>query len=569
MARSLSDFRGAYSELESGRCMVTPTHSTDYQGGGQKQANTKVHAPIHINRSRRGDDLQHTDVHTSQSIADNDDELNDREFTERQEKTTTVESLRSCIGNWVCLLFGFLVLAGSIAMTVFGFLASEFSQKTSSVDNVTTEVRDKELFETLTSLKTYGPIMIGCAVFIIMCACVLLCDARDRLNKVVEPEDARKEATTLYYTEVLRRIYDDEMRQKDLEETRRRTKKIDEYFEYMSRYPIGRRTLIRALRPRSFSDPCVRLDTAFPDAYEYARERLTNNPLQQPFCDENLNPNLIVDSSPNLPTQESAKRELPAPLDAKEALFPPVQRSCEKKPTTLGTLPPISSRSNNGPIKVDEDTTSLPVGSLEKLYLGDDVIIGGTRKKQKKKNGKRKKKKTSSKVPQGGDKALPVLTLLDTSQTNADGETISKLESAQEARNSSLQYAAKDKLEQGKKEQIDGSHLAEVQKTYHGVDSSDLTAGSASAYDRGKIITVASVTNELEPEARTHQWVTENRGQSWKRRAWADGEGAARSNDSDFIDADDPNINLRKSSTDSLSFEGPKTLSLRHQAMVL
>lgn len=565
MARSYGDIRGAYSELECGRIIVTPAHCTDYQAAHSSALDK---SSITIPTVRIPHDQHRTEVHTSQSTGENDvEEIIVQPDSTKRKKYNTVQNLRICIGNWLCLLVGLIVLSGSITMTVFGFLANDFSQTINNVGNVTSKERDDALYETLTKLKTYGPIMIGCGCFIIMCACVLLCDARDRLKAAIEPEDTKKDTAAINYVEAFRRMYEEEMRQKDAEETERRTKKIDEYFEYMSRYPIGRRTLIRALRPRSFSDPCVRLDTPLPDSYEYAKERLRNNPIGRNSKANGTYSDLDVNLSMNQHFIRSTKPKS-ASQNSIQHLSPSHQITLESKPTNLATLPPIKSRSNNGPIKVNVDTSSLPVGSLEKLYLGDDTIIGGTRKKQKRKKGKRKKKTANPKADAEGENSHPVSTLPDTNQETTDVKTASKLEVAQEARNPILLDPAKDQLELSQSDRIDGFRFTDVKSGYHGHENTDSPLAAARA-SRDKIITVASVTSELEPSARTMKWVTESNDQPWNR-TWSDNRYTTEPfGDDELNETADSNSNIRKSSTGSLSFEGPSTLGLGHQAMVL
>ena len=87
------------------------------------------------------------------------------------------------------MLIGIIIAAGSIAMTACSYFADVLARETILVGNVTEIIVDDHLRSRITKFRTIGPVLIGLGIFFILCACVLLCEARDRLKKTTEESE--------------------------------------------------------------------------------------------------------------------------------------------------------------------------------------------------------------------------------------------------------------------------------------------------------------------------------------------------------------------------------------------
>ena len=97
--------------------------------------------------------------------------------------------LRFCSTSCVCMFIGVTIALGSIAMTVCSYFADAIARETNFAGNVTEIVIDEHLRSRIAKFRTIGPILIGLGIFFMLCACVLLCEARDRLNKTSEESE--------------------------------------------------------------------------------------------------------------------------------------------------------------------------------------------------------------------------------------------------------------------------------------------------------------------------------------------------------------------------------------------
>lgn len=91
--------------------------------------------------------------------------------------------LRFCSTSCWCMIIGVTITCGSIAMTACSYFAEVLATETFMHRNVTEIIVDDHLRLKLAKLKTIGPILIGLGIFFMLCAFVLLCEARDRLNQ--------------------------------------------------------------------------------------------------------------------------------------------------------------------------------------------------------------------------------------------------------------------------------------------------------------------------------------------------------------------------------------------------
>ncbi|XP_070554854.1 uncharacterized protein [Ptychodera flava] len=78
------------------------------------------------------------------------------------------------------VLIGLLIFAGGLGMTVMGYYADELSDKTIVNGNTVEVVRDSVRYDHLYNFRIVGPIIMGCGIFTILCACVVLQEAREK-----------------------------------------------------------------------------------------------------------------------------------------------------------------------------------------------------------------------------------------------------------------------------------------------------------------------------------------------------------------------------------------------------
>ncbi|XP_022107147.1 uncharacterized protein LOC110988170 [Acanthaster planci] len=122
----------------------------------------------------------------------------------------TIVCRKHCTTVLACLLVGVMITLGSVAMTVCGYFAMNIASETVRSENSTTVLIDEELHENLNKFRTFGPVMIGFGSFLIMCACVLLCEEKDKKTKsrtqanenlLSEHERIMQEARERFYNE--------------------------------------------------------------------------------------------------------------------------------------------------------------------------------------------------------------------------------------------------------------------------------------------------------------------------------------------------------------------------------
>ncbi|XP_071511560.1 uncharacterized protein [Diadema antillarum] len=83
----------------------------------------------------------------------------------------------------ICLVLGIVVASGSVAMTACGYMSHEIAMQTVVVGNDTIKMVDEKLRAQVERFRTFGPVLIGLGSFIAMCACVLMCEARDEAKR--------------------------------------------------------------------------------------------------------------------------------------------------------------------------------------------------------------------------------------------------------------------------------------------------------------------------------------------------------------------------------------------------
>ncbi|XP_072045278.1 LOW QUALITY PROTEIN: uncharacterized protein [Amphiura filiformis] len=106
-----------------------------------------------------------------------------------QDDNPPYQQLRFCSTSCMCMIIGVIITAGSIAMTACSYFADVLARETIIAGNVTEIILDEHLRTRITRYRTIGPVLIGLGSFFILCACVLICEARDRLMKPSEESE--------------------------------------------------------------------------------------------------------------------------------------------------------------------------------------------------------------------------------------------------------------------------------------------------------------------------------------------------------------------------------------------
>ncbi|XP_077991532.1 uncharacterized protein LOC144445766 [Glandiceps talaboti] len=81
------------------------------------------------------------------------------------------------------VLIGLVIFVGGLGMTVLGYYAEQLSDLSDN-DNSVKLISEKQNYQHLYNFRIVGPIIMGCGIFTILCACVVLQEAREKKKMV-------------------------------------------------------------------------------------------------------------------------------------------------------------------------------------------------------------------------------------------------------------------------------------------------------------------------------------------------------------------------------------------------
>ncbi|XP_038056849.1 uncharacterized protein LOC119728618 [Patiria miniata] len=180
--------------------MDRPTSQEDQLSGpvADVEGQTEVPSSPHGSAISQQSSTSHSSAHSSHSSPTS--RLRQKQLACRKYCSTVL----------ACLAVGVMITLGSVAMTVCGYFAMNIASQTVQSGNKTAVVLDEQLHENLYKFRTFGPVMIGFGSFLIMCACVLLCEEKDKKHKsrthagenlLSEHERIMQEARERFYNE--------------------------------------------------------------------------------------------------------------------------------------------------------------------------------------------------------------------------------------------------------------------------------------------------------------------------------------------------------------------------------
>ncbi|KAL6731408.1 hypothetical protein Aduo_002278 [Ancylostoma duodenale] len=86
------------------------------------------------------------------------------------------------------VIFGCIVIAVGLAMTVLGYFDKQFSERIEIVDGTPNIYHDRVVQYQLKSMQYLGPILMGIGSFILIIACVVTLESRDKHAQVITEE---------------------------------------------------------------------------------------------------------------------------------------------------------------------------------------------------------------------------------------------------------------------------------------------------------------------------------------------------------------------------------------------
>ncbi|EYC04670.1 hypothetical protein Y032_0086g1918 [Ancylostoma ceylanicum] len=86
------------------------------------------------------------------------------------------------------VIFGCIVIAVGLAMTVLGYFDKQFSERIEVVDGTVNVYHDRVVQYQLKSMQYLGPILMGIGSFILIIACVVTLESRDKHAQVITEE---------------------------------------------------------------------------------------------------------------------------------------------------------------------------------------------------------------------------------------------------------------------------------------------------------------------------------------------------------------------------------------------
>ncbi|CAI4229971.1 unnamed protein product [Auanema sp. JU1783] len=89
------------------------------------------------------------------------------------------------------VMFGSIIIVIGLAMTIIGYFDKHFSQKVTVIEGIESYYYDKFIQYQLKSMQYLGPILMGVGAFILIIACVVTLESRDRHTQIIS-EDSHK-----------------------------------------------------------------------------------------------------------------------------------------------------------------------------------------------------------------------------------------------------------------------------------------------------------------------------------------------------------------------------------------
>ncbi|XGW19906.1 hypothetical protein V3C99_003609, partial [Haemonchus contortus] len=86
------------------------------------------------------------------------------------------------------VIFGCIVIAVGLAMTVLGYFDKQFSERIEIIDGEVNIYHDRVVQYQLKSMQYLGPILMGIGSFILIIACVVTLESRDKHAQVITEE---------------------------------------------------------------------------------------------------------------------------------------------------------------------------------------------------------------------------------------------------------------------------------------------------------------------------------------------------------------------------------------------
>ncbi|PIO58757.1 hypothetical protein TELCIR_19800, partial [Teladorsagia circumcincta] len=86
------------------------------------------------------------------------------------------------------VIFGCIVIAVGLAMTVLGYFDKQFSERIEIIDGEVNVYHDRVVQYQLKSMQYLGPILMGIGSFILIIACVVTLESRDKHAQVITEE---------------------------------------------------------------------------------------------------------------------------------------------------------------------------------------------------------------------------------------------------------------------------------------------------------------------------------------------------------------------------------------------
>lgn len=304
----------------------------------------------------------------------------------------------------VCLVLGMAVAIGSVAMTVCGYMSYQIALRTVNLGNETITTIDDELQGEIEKFRTFGPVLIGLGSFISMCACVLMCEARDEKKRETRKQLAEDEEDQDYMTRQ-EHMY---ALQREVMECEARHKSCPLYRETLVSQHLKHHEEVAYADESSHSSPVVlvhgpslaeekrRNDSQDSNESEAAKVTLlretprieTTDVTSIPTCSNYLGPETEVETSFTASPRTTRKGIISAspPLHPKNA-----------KPERPSNLPPIKTKSVNGPISFHGGPPAPGV-----CLCGEEPTRtpskGGKSKRGKRGTGRKKDKRLENKT---------------------------------------------------------------------------------------------------------------------------------------------------------------------------
>ncbi|CAB3407127.1 unnamed protein product [Caenorhabditis bovis] len=86
------------------------------------------------------------------------------------------------------VIFGCIIIAVGLAMTILGYFDKHFSEKVEMINGTSTVTYDKLIQFQLKSMQYLGPILMGIGSFLLIIACVVTLESRDKHAQIITEE---------------------------------------------------------------------------------------------------------------------------------------------------------------------------------------------------------------------------------------------------------------------------------------------------------------------------------------------------------------------------------------------